>query len=112
MQTTTYTFVMIATNIIKDPQNWRNDRVEVDPTKTPVIFQDQAKITGFIDGDEDYPEEEGNDDVMNRLYDQFVAQAYKNWGTDWYGFKILSDIFPEMNETRFMIEKYQSKAVA
>lgn len=99
MDTTTYNFVMIATN------KTHNDSIEVDPTKTPVIFQDQAQITGFIDGDEDYPEEESHDDVMNRLYDQFIEQAYKSWGTDWYGFKILSDIFPETQGYRFVIEK-------
>jgi hypothetical protein len=100
MNTTTYTFVMVATNIT------HMDTVDTDPTKIPVIFQDQAMITGYIDGDKDWPEEEGHDDVMDRLYDQFIEQAYKHWGTDWYGFKILSDIFPETEGHRFMIEKY------
>ena len=99
MDTTTYTFVMVATN------KTTNNFIEVDASKIPVIFQDQAKITGYVDGDEDYPEEETHDDVMNRLYDQFIEQAYKSWGTDWYGFKIISDIFPETEGYRFIIEK-------
>jgi len=85
-----YTFVLVATNRQAD------DSVDTDATKQAIILQDEDRITGYIDGDKAWPEEETHDEVMNRNVDRFRRNADLVWGTDWYGFKVLSDIFPEL----------------
>ena len=92
--TTRYTFILVATNIYRQPG--AEEYLEVDATKQAIVLQDTAKIKGYIDGDEDYPDEEGHDEVMNRNLDRFRHNANLIWGTDWYGFKVVSDIFPEL----------------